>query len=140
MRFFISSLALCACLACGLPAGAVDFDVDRNLNFQLGRRDFGPVNVPDGFKRCGIRIDRTNWTNPAAKLKAWLEVSVGGGAFRGWMGVTDEGGPPMKAHDGITDRETFIESALPAGINRKVQGYYEVSGARFRATVYIRCF
>jgi hypothetical protein len=111
---------------------SISADIDRNVNLPLGTRDFGPVNIPDDLSVCTLAFDRSQWTNASAKLKTELSISVDGGPFTFWLGMTSEGGSGLGA-------ETSMTRQLPAGTNRRVQGVYEVTGARFRSTVSVRC-
>lgn len=112
-------------------AAPISVDIDRNGNLPIGTKTFGPFAVPDDLSRCTLAIDRTNWTNPAAKLRAWFEMSVNGGPFEFWLGMTAEGG--------AVGTETRMSRPLPEGTNRQIRGGYELQGARFRTTVSARC-
>ncbi len=109
----------------------ISVDIDKNVNLAIGTRSFGPVAIPDDVAVCTLAFDRTQWTNSAAKLSTELSISVDGGPFVFWLGMTSEG----DARGG----ETAMTRALPAGINRRVRGSYVVTGARFRSTVTVRC-
>lgn len=126
------SLACLLVLWCSSAMAApISVTIDNNINLALGTRNFGPVAVPDDLTVCTLAFDRTQWTNPAAKLSTQLSISVDGAPFEFWLGMTSEG-------DGVGG-ETTMTRGLPAGINRRVQGNYVVTGARFRSTVTVRC-
>lgn len=112
-------------------AAPIAVDIDRNVNLAIGTRTFGPFNVPDDLSRCTLSLDRTNWTNPDAKLRAWFDISIDGGPFEFWLGMTAQGGQA-----GTT---TSMSRPLPEGTNRQIRGGYELSGSRFRTTVSARC-
>ena len=112
-------------------AAPIAVDIDRNVNLQIGTKTFGPFAVPDDLSRCTLVLDRTNWTDQNAKLRAWFDISVNGGPWEFWLGMTAEGGS--------AGTETRMSRPLPAGINRQIQGGYELTGARFRTTVSARC-
>ena len=114
---------------CG--AAPTSVDIDRNVNLALGTRNFGPIVIPDDLSVCTLAFDRTQWTDAAAKLSTELSISVDGGPFVFWLGMTSEGD--------TNGGETTMTRALPAGVNRRVQGNYVVTGARFRSTVTVRC-
>lgn len=139
MRFISLLVGLALCLSS--TAWAVDFVIDNKVNLALGTRTFAGVAVPDGLTRCGIRIARTNWDNPATKLRAWLETSVDGGTnWKPWIAVTGEGGPIPNDRFGNPANDVFVESDLPSGVSRRVRGGYELTGTRLRTTVLVRCF
>lgn len=125
--FIISSL-----LACVTFASTISVDIDKNVNLALGQRNFGPINIPNDVMVCTLSFDRNQWIDKTATLTTQLFISVDGGPFEFWIGMASEGGSDAGAVTGMTRR-------LPAGLNRKVQGNYVVSGARFRSTVSVRC-
>lgn len=112
-------------------AAPISVDIDRNVNLAIGTRTFGPFNVPDDLSRCTLALDRTNWTDPNAKLRVWFDISVNGSPFEFWLGMTAQGGQA-----GTT---TSMSRPLPEGTNRQIRGGYELQGARFRTTVSARC-
>ena len=112
-------------------AAPVSFDVERNVNLALGTRTFGPFAIPDDVVACTLAFDRTQWINSAAKLSTELAISVDGAPFAFWLGMTSEGN--------ASGGKTTMSRALPEGINRRIQGNYVVTGARFRSTVTVRC-
>jgi len=131
-RFSISSLTACILIFwCTSLFAAISVDIDKDVNLRLGQRDFGPLNLTNDLTSCTLAFDRSQWTDSTAKLSTQLEISVDGGPFEFWLGMTSEGGP-----EGL---ETSMTRRLPSGTNRKVQGHYVVSGARFRSTVTARC-
>jgi hypothetical protein len=121
-------------------AAPISVDIDKNVNLQLGTRNFGPVNVPDDLSICTIAFDRSNWTNVNARVNVELYFTVNGiptpldpnGTHLPWFSFTATGGSTMIP-------ESKVTRALPAGINRQAEVVYVVSGARFRTTVTIRC-
>lgn len=127
------SLALCILVfwCSALFAAPINVNIDSNINLALGTRTFGPVAVPDDLTVCTLAINRTNWTNAAAQLSAQLSISVDGAPFAFWLGMNSQGD--------TSGGETTMTRALPAGINRRIQGNYVVTGARFRSTVAVRC-
>lgn len=107
-------------------------ELERNVNLQLGSKAFGPFLIDNDVRSVAITFDRTNWTNPAARLDVSLECSIDNGPFRFMTGFTAIGSQP------IPDRPqnvSFIRVTLPSGGNRRVQGVYAVSGQRIRTTV-----
>ena len=133
MRFI--SLACILIFWCASAIAApISVDIDRNVNLSLGTRNFGPIAVPDAVTVCGLSIDRSQWTNPAAALSAQLEISVDGGAtWQAWVGLTSVGGTDA------TMTITSMSRALPPGTGRQIRGNYVVTGARFRSTVTAAC-
>ena len=115
-------------------ATPISVDIDRNVNLALGTKNFGPVSVPDDVSVCTFTVDRSEWTNPAATMSANLSMSVNNGPFVFWLGMTSQG----SAVDAQVPN-TVMRRELPAGINRRVQGNYVVSGARFRSTITVAC-
>ena len=130
---FTSLIVLTAFLwASSLQAAPISLDIDRNVNLAIGSRDFGPIAIPDDLSVCLLSFDRKNWTAPTAALSTELFVSVDGGPFLVWLGMTSIGGVN-------TGDSTWMKKDLPAGVNRKVKGSYVVSGARFVSTVSVAC-
>lgn len=129
----ISSLACILIFWCASAfAAPISADIDKNVNLAIGQRNFGPVSVPDGLSVCSLSIDRTNWTNPASTMSVQLSMSVNGGPFVPWLGMTSDGESGLGA-------STAMQRDLPAGSNRKVQGSYVVQGARFISTITVTC-
>lgn len=114
-----------------LFAAPISVDIDRNINLALGTHTFGPVSIPDDLTVCTLAFDRTNWTDPAAKISTQFSISVDGAPFAFWIGMTSQGD--------ASGGETTMTRALPPGIKRRLQGNYVVTGARFRSTVTVRC-
>lgn len=106
-------------------------ELERNVNLQLGTRNFGPFNIDDDVVSVRIAFNRSNWTNPDARLDVSLEVSVNGEPFRFMSGFTATGGPAVPGRPNVS----AVNVILPAGTSRRVQGTYVVSGQRIRTTV-----
>ena len=115
-------------------AAPISVDIDKNVNLELGRKDFGAVSIPDDAKICVFSIDRANWKDPAATISVSLSLSVNNGPFNFWLGMTGLGGPTD-----AKESRTIMRRALPPGVSRRVQGTYVVSGARFISTVSVAC-
>jgi hypothetical protein len=138
-----SLTVLILCLS-ALSAFAAPFslDIDKNVNLQLGTRDFGPINVPNDISECTMSVDRNQFTNPISQLEATIIISgdplppdvfspcelpcTFGFIAKGF--ATNPSIPLAK-----------IIMQLPPTTNRKVQGTYVVSGARFRSTITVAC-
>lgn len=128
-------LFIVAILGCATAQAApISVDIDKNVNLAIGTRTFGPVNIPNDLSVCTLTIDRANWTNPAATVSVSLSISVNNGPFVFWLGMTSQG----TTFDAQVPK-TKMTRALPAGLSRKVQGNYVVSGARFVSTVSVAC-
>lgn len=122
-------------------AAKKDVVIDADKTLALGKKEFAGQLVDDDATRCGVRVDRTNWKQKTATIRAWLELSLDGGrTWKEWIAVTGEGGEPPLGRDGKPVTDVFVESALPAGTGRLVRGGYDVQGAQFRTTVLVRCF
>ena len=113
-------------------AAPIAVDIDKDVNLAIGTRNFGPVNIPNDVSVCSLSIDRTNWTNPSATISVSLSISVNNGPFVFWLGMTSRGGDASAT-------STHMRRDLPVGSNRRVQGNYVVSGARFVSTVSVAC-
>lgn len=109
--------------------------IANNVNFQLGATNFGPFLIDDDVKTIKLTFTRDQWTNPSALLNVSLEASIGGGEFRYLTGFTAQGGPAFPAP---RPNQVSVNVTLPEGTQRRVQGVYVVSGARFRSTVTIQ--
>lgn len=48
--------------------------------YQAGTREWGPVAVPTGLSVLDVRVDRTDWTDAAARLAWTMELSPDAGA------------------------------------------------------------
>ncbi len=115
-------------------AAPISVDIDKDVNLALGTRSFGPVAVPDDASACTFSVNRANWQNASATMSASLEMSVDNGPFTFWLGMTSRGSA-VDAQAPLTK----MSRPLPDGINRRVQGSYVVSGARFISTVSVAC-
>lgn len=115
-------------------AAPISVDIDRNVNLAIGKRNFGPVAVPDDITVCTFSVDRTRWTDPAATMSVTLEISVNNAPFLFWVGITAHG-----EADNTSSPLTTVTRTLPVGASRRVQGNYVVSGARFRSTLTVAC-
>jgi hypothetical protein len=109
--------------------------IANNVNFQLGTHEFGPFLIDNDVKTIKIAFTRDQWTNTNARLDVVVEVSYENEPFREMMGFTAFGGPPFPAPkpNVVSQSVTFTEGRT----QRRVQGRYSVSGARFRSTVTI---
>lgn len=115
-------------------AAPIAVDIDKNVNLAIGQRDFGPVAIPDDVSVCTFTVDRSQWTNASATMSADLSISINNGPFQFWLGMTSQG-----SEVDAQIPSTKMSRALPAGANRRVQGNYVVSGARFRSTITVAC-
>lgn len=139
MRSISLALGLVAIWCVYAWAAPISLDINKNINLALGTKAFGPFDIPDDLVSCRISIDRTNWTNANAKLSARLSISVDGGPFLLWRGIDSAGSGPLTGRFGTPITATFIEGDLPTGLNRRIQGTYVVSGARFLSTITVAC-
>ncbi len=139
VRFFHASLVMLPVAGWSAPISA---DIERNVNLAIGQRNFGPIAIPDDVARCVVSVERAQWTNSAAKLAATIILT--GDPYPAELpkvqqvcalpclyGFTAEGGQ--------SDQQATLSVMLPNTTNRKVQGNYVVSGARFRSTITVAC-
>lgn len=105
-------------------------EIERNVNLAIGSKTVGPVSIDDDVRTISITIDHSNWTDPSARLSAFIECSVSDGEFRPVGGVNATGSATNPRGN-----LTMVEIALPPGKSRTVRASYTVSGARFRTTI-----
>jgi hypothetical protein len=127
------------CLAVSVEAAPVVQELERNVNLALGAKTFGdpdngqtPLAIPDDLVVCSLSFDRSQWINPSAVLRFRIWVSYDGGkTWPDWWQGTADGRPA-----GDT---SMIFMHLKPGTGRLARADYDVTGARFRTTVTLRC-
>lgn len=112
--------------------------------YQVGTRNLGPFNVPNGATNVTLTFDRSQWTDPAVKLTARFELSLDNGATWSpnpagqptwpWgsfpVTITSEGGVI-----GVPSTQQSIALPDPTNTQRKVRAVVTVAGGPLTTTI-----
>lgn len=103
------------------------------ISINVGSRNFGPVNVPDGLTTVTLRLARRTTAAPTlwapgvtVQLDSWCSLD-GGVTWLQWLGFGAPGGIHVKG-DGNEAVESTVTSKLPAGIGRQMKLTATVTG------------
>lgn len=111
--------------------------ITRNISLSgnPGTRTLPSASIPVGYTQFEMVIDRTNWTDPAVKISAQIDLSFDGGATWAtpWARLTAEGGPvqPASPLPGAPNpNETTMVSDLgdPNNAARRARASFTISG------------
>lgn len=94
--------------------------------------------VPAGATTLQLEVDRTQWLDPAVKVRCSLEISCDGGEFKEFAGFTAQG-RPLQAPTPRNPNPNVIRGPIsldyPSIANRKLRGQVVVTGGAFTTSV-----
>jgi hypothetical protein len=104
-----------------------------NTTYAIGSHAFASTVVPTGVVSATLALNRSAWSNAAAKTVVSLQISFNAGAtWQALGGFTAQGGTVTNMTGGTETITSFtISLPQPANANRRVKGTFVVSGAAF---------